>query len=109
MNIEYGKGTTEFGPGVDVTLTGGDVARAIYAYLVAHDIHVCGAATMRIAGELIGDCGIYVDPSGKVISDGVEWSGCGPKEPEPCEHEYEKAAPNPYGISRSCKKCNKPE
>lgn len=70
MKIEYGKGTTEYGPGVDIFLTGCDVAMAISAYLVAHDIHVVGPRTITVNKELC-DCGkVYVDPSGFVIHNG---------------------------------------
>lgn len=31
---------------------------------------------------------------------------CGLEIKEVCEHEYVKAAPNPYGIAQHCKKCN---
>jgi hypothetical protein len=38
LKIEHGSGTTEYGPGVSITISGDDVARAISAYLVAHEV-----------------------------------------------------------------------
>ena len=80
MKMRYGRGTTEFGPGVNVDLTGDEVATAIDAYLVARDICVRGPRTVTINGELCESGSIYVDPSGFVIDDdGEEWSGKGPE------------------------------
>lgn len=77
MNIKYGNGTTKYGPGVSVELSGCDVAIAIDAYLVAHGIHVSGPRTVTVNGELC-ECGeVYVDPSGFVIHDDDEFLGSG--------------------------------
>ena len=79
MKVRYGKGTTKYGPGVSVELSGCDVAVAIDAYLVAKGIHVSGPRTIRVNGELC-ECGsIYVDPSGFVIKKGQKYSGRGPE------------------------------
>ena len=75
MKIKYGKGTTVYGPGVDIFLTGDDVATAISAYLVAHDIHISGPRTIRVNGELCKGGRVYVDPSGFVIHDGEKIDG----------------------------------
>lgn len=75
MEINYGKGTSEFGTGVQIDLTGDEVAIAIDTYLVAHGVHVNGARTITVNGELIEDGEIYVDPSGFVIADGEKWCG----------------------------------
>lgn len=77
MNIQFGNRSTEFGTGVEITLTGDEVATAIDAYLVAHNIYVKGARTIRVNGELCEYGEIYVDPSGRVIADGKGWSGRG--------------------------------
>jgi hypothetical protein len=78
MNIEFGKGKTEYGPGVQINLTGSEVAIAIDAYLVAHSIYVNGARIILVNGELCEYGEIYVDPSGFVISDeGIKYSGRG--------------------------------
>lgn len=77
MEIKHGNGTTEYGPGVLIELTGDEVAIAIDAYLVAHGIHVSGPRTVRVNGELCEDGRIYVDPSGFVIAGGEKISGRG--------------------------------
>lgn len=77
MKIKHGRGTTKFGPGVDIKLTGSEVAIAIYSYLTAHDIHVSGAATITVNGKMIKRGSVYVDPSGAVVAKGVKWDGKG--------------------------------
>jgi len=77
MNIKLGKGTTEYGPGVNVELDGDEVATAIGAYLVAHGVHVVGPRTISVNGELCEFGRVYVDPSGFVISGGCKISGNG--------------------------------
>ena len=77
MKIKLGNGITEFGPGVQIDLSGDEIATAICAYLVAHDVHIDGARTIRINDELIEFGDIYVDPSGNVIKDGMRYSGRG--------------------------------
>lgn len=77
MDVRRGRGQTKYGPGVDIDLTGAEVATAIDAYLVAHGVHVRGARTITVNGELC-ECGnIYVDPSGFVIANGEKFSGDG--------------------------------
>lgn len=80
MKIQFGKRKTEYGTGIQIDLTGDEVATAIYAYLVAHGIIVDGARTIRVNGELCQQGQIYVDPSGRVIANGEGWSGRGYKE-----------------------------
>ena len=83
MNIQYGAGKTEYGPGVEINLTGDEVACAIDTYLVAHGVYVSGARTITINGELCRPARVYVDPSGFVIDhghDGEKISGRGPEE-----------------------------
>ena len=77
MEVKYGNGSTEFGPGVDINLDGDEVATAIDAYLVAHGVHVRGPRTIRVNDELIDSGNIYVDPSGFVIESGRRFSGGG--------------------------------
>lgn len=77
MKVEYGKGRTEFGPGVSIQLSGDEVATAIDAWLVSHNIHVSGPRTVRVNGELCETGHVYVDPSGFVIADGEKFSGRG--------------------------------
>lgn len=40
MIVRNGSGKTEYGPGVEIELTGDEVATAIAAYLVSHGVHV---------------------------------------------------------------------
>lgn len=67
MKIKQGNGTTQYGPGIEITLTGDEVARAIDAYLVAKGVTVRGSRTITVNGELCDSGRIYVDPSGFVI------------------------------------------
>jgi len=80
MKIKFGKGKTIYGPGVQINLTGNEVAMAIYTYLTAHNVHIDGAATIRVNGELCKGGEIYVDPGARVIAKGVGWNGRGHKE-----------------------------
>jgi hypothetical protein len=79
MKVDYGRGPTEYGPGISINLTGDEVATAISAYLVAHGIHVSGPRTITVNGELCEEGRVYVDPSGYVISGGEKLSGRGPE------------------------------
>ena len=81
MNVIYGKGKTVYGPGVSINLSGGEVAIAINAYLVAHQIFVHGPRTITVNGELCNKGHIYVDPSGFVIADGEKYDGRGSNVP----------------------------
>jgi hypothetical protein len=75
--VKMGRGRTEFGPGIEVSLTGDEVAIAIDAFLVAHGVHVDGPRTISVNGELCKVGSIYVDPSGFVVSGGKKYSGRG--------------------------------
>jgi len=78
MKISYGSGTTEYGPGVDIELTGDEVAIAIDAWLVAHGVHISGPRTVTVNSELCEWGRVYVDPEGFVISaEGRKFSGRG--------------------------------
>lgn len=91
MRVQYGYGTTEFGPGVAIELDGDDVAIAIDAYLVAHQINISGPRTISVNGELCKMGQVYVDPSGFVIDpNGIKLSGRGPTI-EGIEDEIEQA------------------
>lgn len=78
MKVRHGNGQTEYGPGVEITLTGNEVARAIDAYLVARGVHVDGARTITVNGELCERGQVYVDPAGSVFRKGKMISGRGP-------------------------------
>lgn len=78
MRVSYGLGKTEYGPGVSVELSGDEIATAVTAYLTAHDIHISGARTITVNGELCEGGRVYVDPSGVVLAQGKRYSGRGP-------------------------------
>lgn len=77
MKVSFGKGVTKYGPGVQITISGDEVAVAIYAYLMAHNVVIDGPATITVNGELCESGSVYVDPSGKVVSDGIGYDGKG--------------------------------
>ena len=77
MNIKYGNGPAEYGPGVEINLTGDEVATAIMAYLAAHNIHVDGPRTVYVNCELCKEGQVYVDAAGNVYANGVTYSGRG--------------------------------
>lgn len=77
MIVKPGKGTTKYGLGIQIYLTGDEVATAIDAYLIAHNVHVSGPRTISVNEELIKGGEVYVDPSGFVIDNGVKYSGRG--------------------------------
>jgi len=77
MKVRHGKGRTEYGPGVEIKLTGSEVATAIDAYLVSHGVYVDGARTVTVNGELCKAGRVYVDPAGCVVTDGKRYTGRG--------------------------------
>jgi len=77
MFVSFGEGSTEYGPGIQIDLTGEEVAKAIEAYLVAHGIYQSGPRTIRVNGKLIEKGSMYVDPSGFVMVDGRRFNGNG--------------------------------
>jgi len=79
MKVKFGKGKTKFGPGVEINLSGNEVAKAIDAYLVANGAEIYGARTITINGELCSNAEIYIDPSGGVLYKGRGYSGIGYK------------------------------
>jgi hypothetical protein len=81
MNVGYGAGQSEHGPGVQIELSGNEVAIAIDAYLEARRIHVSGPRTIRVNGERLESGSVYVDPLGFVVdrNTDVKFSGRGPE------------------------------
>ena len=77
MLVKYGHGKTPYGPGVIIELDGDEIATAIEAYLVAHQVTINGPRTIQVNGELCERGHVYVDPSGFVVSDGEMLSGRG--------------------------------
>lgn len=80
MQVRTRTGQTKYGPGVDIELTGDEVAQAIDAYLKLNDVHISGGRTIRVNGELCSSARVYVDPSGFVVSNGQRYSGQGSNE-----------------------------
>ena len=80
MKIYYGKGKTEFGPGVQIDLNSADLYYAISAYLMAKKVYISGPATFKINNDILTDtaASIYVDPSGFVRKKSKEYHGRGP-------------------------------
>lgn len=75
MEVRLGDGKTKYGTGVQIDLSGSELQIAIDAYLVAHNVHVSGARTIRVNGAFCHTCGIYVDPSGHVNVNGETIKG----------------------------------
>jgi hypothetical protein len=67
MKIKEGNGKTEYGKGVNIHLSGNEVAIAIMTYLTAKNVVIEGARTIYVNEELCESGRIYVDPSGYVI------------------------------------------
>lgn len=61
---------SRWGKSVSVEMTGSEVALAIMAYLVAHDIHISGPKTITVNGSLIENGRVFIDPSGFLVCDG---------------------------------------
>jgi hypothetical protein len=75
MEIKKGNGRTKFGKGINILLTGEEVGLAISAYLKANKVHISGARTIMVNGDLCNKGRIYVDPSASVIHEGKKYSG----------------------------------
>ncbi len=75
INIQPGKGTSVYGTGIEINLTGEQLAVAIIAYLEAHNIHISGPRTATVNRQLCDSAKVYVDPSGFVIKKGKKYNG----------------------------------
>lgn len=100
MEVDYGDGKTEYGPGVRINLTGEEVARAILAFLTGSNVHTSGPMTIRVNGELCRTGSVYVDPSGFVTYSGKRYNGRGPESGMVYFREVKV---------RTCKVCNQPK
>lgn len=83
MEVKYGSGRTQYGPGVEINLDGNELAIAIHAYLVARGVNIQGPRTVTVNGELCQEAQVYVDPSGFVTHEGMDFLGRGPGKAEP--------------------------
>jgi hypothetical protein len=54
--------------GVQIRLTGDEVAIAIETWLLARGVHIRGSRTITVNGDLCDRGNVYVDPSGDVIT-----------------------------------------
>lgn len=77
MEIGFGEGKTDYGPGVLIHLDGNELATAIEAYIVAHGVYVSGPRTVSVNGKLCNNAEVYVDPSGFVVDDEQRYTGRG--------------------------------
>ncbi len=77
MRVDEGRGTTVYGPGVDIFLEGSEVALAIDSWLVGQNIHIEGPRTITVNGKLIEEAKVYVDHSGAVFTKSKKISGRG--------------------------------
>ena len=60
--------------GVDVILTGDEVARAMHTYLVAKGVAILGPVTTTVNGELCKKGKVHIDPIGFCIDkNGKKW------------------------------------
>lgn len=56
MEIKYGEGTSEYGPGVDIVLSGDELAKAIFDYIKSQGAIIEGSMTARANGGGGGVC-----------------------------------------------------
>ena len=76
MKIKKGKGTSEYGKGVNIVLSGDELALAINSWLHAKGVYTSGPVTTRVNdGEQCFGATVYVDPSGSVIKNGTRYLG----------------------------------
>lgn len=69
MEIKKGKGKTNYGAGIEISLSTDEVAMAIYQYLRGnYDVQINGASTILVNNVQLSQykTHIYVDPSGEV-------------------------------------------
>ena len=77
MEVEFGRGKSKNGPGIEIKLKSDEVINAINCYLTAHNTYVGGPRIITMNGGPIKKCSIHVDTSGHVISDGKQFLGNG--------------------------------
>lgn len=75
MNIKTGKGTSEYGPGIEISLTGEEIAIAIDLYLYSKGVLILGPRTTQVNNELCQGGEVYVDPSGYIIAYRKKYTG----------------------------------
>lgn len=61
--------------GVEISLTGDELATAVLTYLTARGVVHRGPMTISVNGELCDHARIWVDPSGQVLRKGKRYYG----------------------------------
>ena len=56
--------------GVEIILSGEEVATAIMTYLTAKRVYISGPITIRVNGELCKEGSVFIDPSGLCVHKG---------------------------------------
>jgi hypothetical protein len=79
LEVRYGEGKTEFGPGVTIEFPGADVVEAITDWLTSKGVTMTGPRSIKVNGERCRIGRIYVDPSGEVVANGQRFPGRGPE------------------------------
>ncbi len=79
MKINYGIGTTHYGPGISIDLTGDEVVTAIEQYLKSMNVVIDGPRTIKVNNESCKKGQVYVDPSGSVTFGTQIFNGSGIK------------------------------
>ncbi len=78
MDIKYGRYPGEFGPGIEIELTGNELAQAIETWLMAQGVLITGARTTTVNdGDPCGSARVFVDPGGFITTAGQRISGRG--------------------------------
>jgi len=77
MDINYGNGTSDVGPGICIRLSKEDVERAIQDYLDLKDVKIQGDYSIAVSGVRVTGAEINVDAFGVVEHEGREYSGRG--------------------------------
>jgi hypothetical protein len=75
MNISMVSSKEPASTAIRIHLDSDEVAIAIAAYLVAHNVIIKGPHTIRVNNELIEQGSIYIDPSGLVVFNGTTFTG----------------------------------
>ena len=79
VQLGTGTGTTHHGPGVEIKLSGNELAEAVDLWVYSQGVVVRGPRTITVDDELCrGKNGrVYVDPSGFVMYKGKRYNGTG--------------------------------
>lgn len=73
MKVQHSK----VGDGVEVNLTGDELAMAVDLFLYSRQVLVVGPRTVKVNGQKCESAQVYVDPSGYVMDNGTRYRGNG--------------------------------